>query len=331
MTTTPTRSAPHPHLSFDPAPDPWRGAHVLSMRRYRREDLEDLFHHTDALRSGPAASTRLAGRVLVSAFYQSSTRTRLAHEAAMLRMGGTCTGFADAGVTRAGDFFAETPEDIARMLGGYGDLVVVRHPCTGTADRFASAAGVPVVNAGDGWGEHPTQAMTDLYTMRGFRGGLDGATIALTGDLRMRTMRSVLLGLRHYRCQLLLVPGPGMAPDPALIEEVAGGRARVERRPSVADAVPAADFVYMEPVVQPDYTVGRSAAPAHKPATPPEYRVDRALLEDWARPHLRVLHSLPRQDELSTDLDDTPFNGYWTQARNGVPVRMALLDLMLGA
>ncbi|MFJ9662268.1 aspartate carbamoyltransferase [Streptomyces griseoflavus] len=331
MTTTPTRTAPHPHLSPRPGRDPWHRADVLSMRQYGREDLQDLFHHTDTIRASTTARTRLAGRVLVSAFYQSSTRTRLAHEAAMLRMGGTCTGFADAGVTRAGDFFGESPEDIARMLGGYGDVVVVRHPQTGAPRRFASTAGVPVINAGDGWGEHPTQAMTDLYTMRRFRGGLDGATIVLTGDLRMRTMRSVLLALRHYDCRLLLFPGPGMTPDPVLIDEVSAGAARVERAASLAAAVRDADFVYMEPVVQPDYTVGRSAAPAHKPATPDAFRVDRALLENHAGPHLRVLHSLPRQDELCTDLDDTSFNGYWAEARNGVPVRMALLDLMLGA
>ncbi|MEU8029353.1 hypothetical protein [Streptomyces sp. NPDC049099] len=308
------------------------GSDLLSMRQFGRVELEALFDRTSLIAKRPREESlrSLPGRVLVSAFYQNSTRTRLSHESAMLRLGGRVTGFADPSSTRAGDYFQESMGDIATMLSCYGDVIVVRHPQTGAAETFAAHAGVPVINAGDGWGEHPTQAMADLYTVREHHGGMDGTTWVLSGDLRMRTMRSVLLGLRHYACRILLVHPDDMRPDPALIDEVTASGCAVERVESLAAALPSADVVYLEPVVQPDYEVGRHLATEGKPTTPDTYRVTRELLERTARPELLVLHSLPRQDELATDVDTTPHNGYWREAANAVHIRMALLEEMLG-
>ncbi|MGW4509173.1 aspartate/ornithine carbamoyltransferase family protein [Streptomyces sp. NPDC004436] len=312
--------------------DTLKGADLLSMRRFGRLELEALFDQVEAVARRPRQESlrSLNGHILVSAFYQNSTRTRLSHESAMLRLGGRVAGFADPASTRAGDHFQESLGDIATMLSHYGDVIVLRHPQTGAAESFAAHATVPVINAGDGWGEHPTQALADLYTVREHCGGLDGTTWILSGDLRMRTMRSVLLGLRHYSCTVLLAHPDDMSPDLALIEEVRASGCSVERISSITEGLPRADAVYMEPVVQPDYGVGRQPARADKPSTPTPYKVDRAMLASGARPELLVLHSLPRLDELSPDVDATPHNGYWREAANAVHVRMALLEQMLG-
>lgn len=310
-----------------------QGTDLLSMRQFERTDLEDIFDHVQkaAKRSRKESLRILDGRILVSAFYQNSTRTRLSHESAMLRLGGRATGFADPASTRAGDYFQESLGDIATMLSNYGDVIVIRHPQTGAANEFAAHAEIPVINAGDGWGEHPTQALADLYTAREHHGGLQGTTWALSGDLRMRTMRSVMLGLRHYGCTFLMVHPDEMSPDPELVRELRSSGCDVQRMASLEEALPLADIAYLEPVVQPDYAVGRDLPPDTKPCTPPAYKVTRGLLEQAARPDLLVLHSLPRQDELSTDVDPTPHNGYWREAANGIHVKMVLLERMLGS
>lgn len=312
--------------------DAFADTHVLRMSQYDRDALEQLFGHADRLGDLDAAirRQRLVGRVLITAFYQNSTRTRLAHESAMVRMGGNTSGFADPKATRAGDFYAETIADTAHMLSGYGDVVVVRHPQTGAADEFARNCSVPVINAGDGWGEHPTQAMADLYTIRQFRGQLDGTRVALVGDLRMRTMRSLLRGLSRYDCPVVLVAPDGRGPEDSLVDELRTQGTKLSWADDVRDVLSEVDIVCMESVVRPDYTRGHHEPADDKPATDPRYRLDRRILAEHGSADLRVLHSLPRNDELATDVDDTRFNGYWREAANGVAVRMALLDLMLG-
>src|SRR5262249_28582919 len=160
--------------------------------------LELLFRTADGMRAqstGLRNDRPLAGRLLMSAFFDTSTRTRLAHETAMIRLGGTIAGFADSSVTRSGGSTKESDDDVLRMLDLYGDVVVVRHPATGWASRAARLAGdAMLINAGDGVGEHPTQAMVDLYTLRERFGAIDGLRILLVNDLRMRCVRSLMLG-----------------------------------------------------------------------------------------------------------------------------------------
>lgn len=307
------------------------GSHVLTMRQFDRDLFEQIFDCCDTVAKMPSEDARavLPGRILVSAFFQTSTRTRMAHESAMIRLGGNVTGFADLSVTRAGDFYAESLRDMAHMLSFYGDVIVIRHPATGAPAEFAHHASVPVINAGDGWGEHPTQAVVDLYTIRERFGTIDGLRIVLVGDLRMRTIRSLLLGLRHFDCAITWISPQEQMPDASLLAELKRSPIALVRVDDLRDAVSGADVVFMEPVVQPDYTLARQLPPAVKPGTDPRYRVDRALLQSAASSDLLVLHALPREDELDTDVDDTPFNGYWREAELGVTVRMALLNLLL--
>jgi len=309
--------------------DRFTGRHVLSMRQYDRNDLERLFATTDALLSEEYDTSRrpLEGKIMLSAFFEKSTRTRLSHETAMLRLGGSVSGFADAQVTRATGLTQESHEDIYRMLSFYGDILVTRHPDTGTPGKAAHVASIPVINAGDGLGEHPTQAMTDLYTLRQEFGRIDDLRILITHDLRMRSIRSLLLGLQHYNCEIHCLPAAGKGPDPTIVQELrAHGRLVIEHS-DLASALPAVDVVYTSPTLRED--VPEQPA-TQTPDQPSSVTVTRHVLEQHAGAGLVVLNELPRRGELSPDVDQTPFNRYWNQAANGLPVRMALLKLIFG-
>lgn len=308
------------------AASPFTGSHVLSMAQYSSADLQALFTAADEVRLRQAADRTfrpLIGRVLVSAFFERSTRTRLAHESAMLRLGGTVTGFAEPSSTRAVGETSESHEDIARMMSLYGDVVVVRHPETGWAQRAASqSAGAMFINGGDGLGEHPTQSMVDLYTLWRRFGRLDGLRILVVNDLRMRCVRSLLLGLQHFGCEVHAVSAEGL---PAEIPAVPG-LAPVRLHDNIADPLREVDVVYSSPTIASGPGGADDEAQRLRPVS-----ISRKLLESSNNRWLVVLHPLPRGIELAEDVDDTPFNGYWEQARNGVTVRMALLHLMLGS
>lgn len=303
--------------------DRFAGSHVLSMAQYDRTDLETLFAAVDEVRTYlPAGYPHrpLAGRVLASAFFERSTRTRLAHEVAMSRLGGNVTGFAEPSVTRAGGITQESHEDIARMLSLFVDVVVVRHPVTGwPAQVAARSAGALFINGGDGVGEHPTQAMVDLYTLRQRFGQLDGLRILLVNDLRMRCVRSLLLGLRHFDCKVYGVGADGAGPDVPMAPAVS-------MCDSMRELLPEVDIVYSSPTVAQEPDGAQRDAGRLRRVT-----VNRELLDSSGNKHLTVLHPLPRGTEVATDVDDSPFNGYWEQASNGVPVRIALLKLMFEA
>ena len=294
------------------------GRHVLSMAQYGPADLATLFAATEHVRARMAGGRfggldrPLAGRLLMSAFFERSTRTRLSHEAAMIRLGGGVSGFADPTMTRAGGSTKESDDDIARMLSLYADVVVVRHPSTGWPARVAELThGALVINGGDGVGEHPTQALVDLFTLWRMFGRLDGLRVVLTNDLRMRCTHSLLLGLRHFGCTVYGVSAPGKA--------AAVGATSVIAHDDLPALLPDVDVIYSSPTV---------AAEVPGAQRDDGIVLNRGLLDKYANDHTVVLHPLPRRTELATDVDDTRYNGYWAQAANAVPVRMALLSLM---
>jgi aspartate carbamoyltransferase catalytic subunit len=310
------------------------GRDILSLRGFERAEFERVFEVCDEL--APVARNRrntdlLKDKTLLTAFYQPSTRTRLATEAAMHRLGGAVLGFSDAKMTRAGDFYQESMKDTVHMLEYYGDVIAMRHFEQGAPAEAAKWATVPVINCGDGWGEHPTQVLTDLYTVKQQLGTLDGLTFLLVGDMRMRTMHSILVAMSQFDITAHLVHPPEMTLRPEFRTELAGLNVRYTEAPSVADVIGDADVIYMEPVVQPDYTHSRDERGATVATTPEEFRVTRELLRDKAKPDSIILHSLPRMDELPEDVDVTRHARYWIEAFNGVVLRMALLALVLGA
>jgi aspartate carbamoyltransferase catalytic subunit len=309
------------------------GRDILSLNGFERAEFEHVFAVADELE--PIARSRrntdlLAHKTLVTAFYQPSTRTRLAHEAAMHRLGGHVLGFSDAKMTRAGDFYQESIKDTVHMLEYYGDALVMRHFQQGAPHEAARWASIPVINAGDGWGEHPTQVLTDLYTVRRELGAVDGLTFLCIGDMRMRTMHSIGYALTQFDAQMIAIAPEEMSLTDEFKAELANQNLVIREVEHVADAIAEADVIYMEPVVQADYTASRQERGDQVGSTPERFRVTREALAG-AKPGAIVLHSLPRMDELPGDVDGTRHARYWQEAYYGVVMRMALLSLVMGA
>jgi len=310
------------------------GRDILSLKDFERDEYfrvfqvaEELKHYARDRRNGDL----LREKTLVTAFYQPSTRTRLATEAAMHRLGGHVVGFSDAKMTRAGDFYQESIKDTVHMLEYYGDVIAMRHFQQGAPHEAAEWASVPIINCGDGWGEHPTQVLTDLYTIWLEKGRLDGLKILCVGDMRMRTMHSILYALSQFDSEAFVVSPSEMALLDDFKKELDERGVRYREAASVQEVLSQADVIYMEPVVQADYTKSRDEREADVGMTPAEYKITRDVLMEKGKSDAIVLHSLPRMDELATDVDSTRYARYWFEAFNGVVVRMALLALVLGA
>ena len=309
------------------------GRDILSLKDFERNEFFHVFDVAKQLE--PIARSRrnsnmLAEKTMVTAFYQPSTRTRLAHEAAMHRLGGHVTGFSDAKMTRAGDWYQESIKDTVKMLEFYGDLIVMRHFQQGAPHEAAKWASVPIINGGDGWGEHPTQILTDLYTVLSEKGRIDGLNWLAVGDMRMRTMHSLGYALTQFDCPITFVAPPDMGLTTEFKVELKNYSLDFTEAEHVEQAIAKADVILVEPVVQPDYTKSRQEAGEHG-MTPANYKITRELLASKAKPDAILLHSLPRMDEIPPDVDITRWSRYWQEAFNGVVMRMALIALVLGA
>ena len=309
------------------------GRDILSLKEFERAEFEHIFETADRLE--PIARERrntdlLAHKTLVTAFYQPSTRTRLAHEAAMHRLGGHVTGFSDAKMTRAGDFYQESIKDTVHMLEYYGDALVMRHFQAGAPQEAARWASIPVINAGDGWNEHPTQVLTDLYTVQRETGSVDGKVFACIGDHRMRTMHSIGYALSQFDAEMVILGPEDMSPTPEFLAELDEKGTRYRIVDHIDDVIAEADVIYMEPVVQADYTQSRQERPDDVGLTPANYQVTRDVMSR-AKGSSIVLHSLPRMDELLVEVDSLRHARYWEEAYYGVVMRMSLLALILGA
>ena len=310
------------------------GRDILSLKEFERQEIFHVLNvakQLEPIARSRRNSTMLAEKTLVTAFYQPSTRTRLAHEAAMHRLGGHVTGFSDAKMTRAGDFYQESIKDTVKMLEFYGDVIVMRHFQQGAPHEAARWASIPIINGGDGWGEHPTQILTDLFTVWTERGRLDGLKWLAVGDMRMRTMHSLGYALTQFDCPITFVSPPEMSLTEEFKAELKQYSLDFKEAEHVEQAIHEADVILVEPVVQPDYTKSRDERTGELTLTPSNYRITRQLLEEKAKPDAILLHSLPRMDEIPTDVDITRWSRYWQEAYNGVVMRMALLALVLGA
>ncbi len=309
------------------------GRDILSLKDFERNEFYHLFGIADRLE--PIARERrntdlLADKTLVTAFYQPSTRTRLAHEAAMHRLGGAVTGFADAKMTRAGDFYQESIKDTVHMLEYYGDVLVMRHFDQGAPQEAAHWTSIPVINAGDGWGEHPTQVLTDLYTVHKEKGTIDGLTFIAIGDHRMRTMHSLGYALSQFDAEMVILAPEEMSPTKDFLAELDEKGTTWRIAEHIDDVIAEADVIYMEPVVQPDYTQSRQEKQVDYGLTPSNYQITAEVMKR-AKGDSIILHSLPRMDELLPEVDQLKHARYWQEAYNGVVMRMALLASVLGA
>ena len=296
--------------------------HVLSSHQFDRPLLEEVFARAQAL-SG-VRDRRLAGRIMATLFYEPSTRTRLSFESAMLRLGGGVIG-TEAAREFSSVIKGETLEDTVRMASRYADLIVLRHDEAGGAARAAAVSDVPIVNAGDGPGEHPTQALLDLFTIQTELGRIEGLHIVLCGDLRYgRTARSLALLLSHFpgvRISMVAPEVVQMRPDILALLDSRG--VSHERSDSLAELAAGADVIYQTRIQK-----ERFEDPADFDRARGHTRIDAALM---ARLPARaiVMHPLPRVDEIDPVVDADPRAAYFRQAANGVVVRMALLEMLL--
>ena len=310
------------------------GRDILSLKDFERAEFFRIFEICDRLRTfaeNRRNTDLLKDKTLLTAFYQPSTRTRMATEAAMHRLGGHVLGFADPKMTRAGDFYQESIKDTVHMLEYYADVIAMRHFQQGAPAEAAKWSSVPIINCGDGWGEHPTQVLTDLYTVLREKGTIDGLHFLCIGDMRMRTMHSIGYALTNFDCEVSLISPPEMSPTDEWKKELRSQNLRFREVDHVEKAISDADVIYIEPVVQADYTQSRVERGKKVGTTPSNYKVTRELLLKKGKSDAIILHSLPRMDELPPDVDSTRHARYWEEAFNGVVLRMALLALVLGA
>jgi aspartate carbamoyltransferase catalytic subunit len=303
-----------------------RGRDVLTITDFTRQELEALFEEADMMLSALKEGRRLRvleGYVLATAFFEPSTRTKLSFQAAMLRLGGSYIDLPPEEVSSRAK--GENLADTIRMLDSYADAIVIRHRVEGAARFAAEIAEHPVINGGDGTRDHPTQAMIDLYTVRKALGKIDGLTYGVLGDLKYgRAARSFILGLSLFKPgKVYLISPPQLACRQDVLEFLEERGVEYEEASSLASVIGELDVLYVTRIQR-----ERFPDPAEYEKVRGSYRVSLEALKG-AREHLVVLHPLPRVDELAFDVDATKHAWYFTQAAFGVPVRMALLKMIL--
>ncbi len=306
----------------------FKGRDVISILDFTRSELEELFEWSDwfyeRLREGRVPKL-LEGRVAALAFFEPSTRTRLSFETAVKRLGGEAIGFTseEAISVAKGESFADT----IRMLDAYADVIIVRHRYEGSALYAAEVAEKPVINAGDGKQHHPTQAMLDLYTVRRLFGSPDGLVYGVLGDLRYsRAAVSFLYGLTLFKPRMVYLISPPQLRVREEVEMVLRERGLPYRVvDDVSSVISELDVLYVVRIQK-----ERFPDPLEYERVRGSYRVTPKLLEK-GKPTLKVLHPLPKVDEIDPRVDEMPQAAYFLQAALGVPVRMALLSLILGA
>ncbi len=308
------------------APARFHGRSVVSTEDFRKEDL--LYVLDTARRFDPrpdrarhAYRPALEGKILGVLFYEPSTRTRLSFESAMLRLGGTVLGFADAKISSSSK--GESLADTIRVVSNYCDAIVLRHPMEGAARLAAEVGAVPIINGGDGSNQHPTQTLLDLYTIQKAAGRLDGLTVGFMGDLRYgRTVHSLTSALLHFDVNLKFI-GPPSLRLPADLREHLAGLGRLGPEVTNLDEVGDLDVLYVTRIQR-----ERFPDPLDYERVRHTYRVTRSAIERFG-PNIKILHPLPRVNEVDTDVDSHPGAVYFEQTLNGVTVRMALLHLIL--
>ena len=298
----------------------------------QREDFELVFNTSrkmEPIVDQRSRNNLLANKVLGVAFFQSSTRTRVSFESAMVRLGGAVVGFSDPKTTRAGDYYSESLEDVVRMMESYSDLLVIRHPQDFAPEKAAGVVEIPTINAGDGYNEHPTQALLDMYTILRKKGHIDGLKIALVGDMNMRVMHSLPVALASYDTKLFFVSPPDQSLPDRWLNEIRKVGLNFEELSDLDGIIDNLDVIYLMGTKTPSYAKGHLDTPSERPKTPDHYIIGKDKLAK-AKEDLILLHPLPRTDELPKDVDHMPQAHYFIQARYGVIVRMALLALIAG-
>ncbi len=295
--------------------------HIISIRDLDRGEIDAILEQAGRIRTRGFSPRALEGKILALLFFEPSTRTRMSFEVAMARLGGTSVGVDSVEASSMSK--GETLADTIRVVSGYVDTIVLRHPKEGAARLAGEFATVPVINAGDGAGQHPSQTLLDLYTIRQSM-PLDGVNVGLLGDLRYgRTAHSLAYALSLYHATLHTISPKGLELPGALFNELRSEGTKVIEHHDVADVIDDLDVLYVTRIQRERFPDSSSYF-----AVASSYRVTPELLAG-AKPHLVVLHPLPRLDEIDPRVDQLPYARYFEQSRNGIPVRMAMLQKVM--
>ena len=297
---------------------------IISIKDFEREDIDYILDEASKLENiakSKEISEELKGKILGLMFFEPSTRTRMSFETSIKRLGGDCIGFESSGSSSVSK--GESIADTAKMFEGYSDALVIRHELEGVSKFISDIVDVPVINAGDGAGQHPTQTLLDLYTIKKEIGEIDNLKIALIGDLKFgRTVHSLSNALGLFKnVKIYLVSPPELKMPKEVLHDINKTNVTWEEVDSIEKIIDDVDVLYVTRIQKErfgdinDYLKIKGA-----------YIINKKILEGK---DLIVMHPLPRIDEIDTDVDNTKYNKYFTQAANAVPVRMAILKTLI--
>lgn len=295
---------------------------IISINDLKKDEIEKIFEITTQLKKNPKPNL-MKGKLMANCFFEPSTRTRLSFEAAMLKLGGQVTSFVDP---KSGSMTkGESLNDTIKVISQYVDLIVLRHPLEGAA-RFASEiSSVPIINAGDGSNQHPTQTLLDLYSIYETQNKLSGLHVAFFGDLKYgRTIHSFASIAHHYNFRLYLVSPEGLEMPQDIIKQLRHNGVKFSIHKNIEEVLPKLDILYVTRIQK-----ERIKKELLDDLNQTELTINKAMLQD-VKKNLKILHPLPRVNEINTDIDDTKFAYYFEQAKNGLYVRQALLNYVLG-
>ena len=298
---------------------------VISMRDFTKEDILHVLDVASMIDENPTKySHMMDGKIMATLFYEPSTRTRLSFESAMMRLGGNAMGFADPAMTSAKK--GESLADSIKIIESYSDIIVIRARIEGAARLASNIAKIPIINGGDGANQHPTQTFLDLYTIRKSKGKLDCHTIGFMGDLKYgRTVHSLAYALSFFDTKMFFISPPDLRMPDDHLDELKEKKVDFTEVLNFEEVKRELDVLYVTRIQR-----ERFGDELDYEKVKQGYFINRAFLQGCNK-ELGILHPLPRVDELSTDVDDTPYAKYFEQAANGIPVRMALICLTMGA
>lgn len=291
---------------------------LVSINQYTKEDILRLLQHAEGFERNPNQRL-LEGKVAATLFFEPSTRTRLSFETAVNRLGGRIIGFSDASTTSSTK--GETLKDTIKMVNNYADLIIMRHHLEGAARYASEISDVPIINAGDGANQHPTQTMLDLYSMYKTQGTIENLNITLVGDLKYgRTVHSMLMAMWHFNPTFIFV-APEELKMPQEYKNLCDeyGIKYEETTDFSEEVINQTDILYMTRVQRERFTDLMEYEKVKN-----VYVLKNSML-DASRDNLRILHPLPRVNEIAQDVDDSPKAYYFDQARNGVYMRQAII------
>lgn len=299
-----------------------KGKNLISISDYTKEEYLEILRLAEEFEQNPKQEI-LKDKVVASIFFESSTRTRLSFESAASMLGAKVIGFANPSATSQSK--GESLHDTIKMMSSYVDIIVMRHSIEGAARYAAEVATVPFINAGDGANQHPTQCMLDLYSILKTQGTLENLNITLVGDLKYgRTVHSLVQAMCNFNATFHLVSPTELKLPSSVKMHIKEANLKYEQYTNLEDVIPFSDIIYMTRIQR-----ERFSDPLEYEKVKDSYILDAAMLRG-CKETMRILHPLPRVNEIATDVDTTPYAYYFQQARNGVYVRQALMAAILG-